>query len=319
MSDASEIAELRTRIEKLELLVGIAYYGKTAAEIRAMLTPDRTIPGERYSLMQSDVQIRDGIADLAKAIEANDTSIEALAEMIRNLPDPASGAVSVIGSVLPLRAPAGAVAVKEMRDASSTLLTSDLLHGQLEFGGDETHRVFTGPTAFIDEVGIGGFPIKGVPLAMRKNGGVAFVGERSDGTQEGVPMVRAAMVWHEHHDNGFRIMQGGVYAGGKLYRTGDKIRMMALDGAGKFSMSLEDYASGRVERGQLWAVWEDLDNPEGPMLWLQGCMAGLGIGVVGSTQTMNEHNPNANDRGIVLIAPIKPSREATRADLVNVP
>jgi hypothetical protein len=318
MSDASEIAELRTRIEKLELLVGIAYYGKTAAEIRAMLTPDRTIPGERYSLMQSDVQIRDGIADLAKAIEANDTSIDALAEIIRNLPNPASGAVSVIGSVLPLRAPAGAVAVREMRDAVSDLLTSDVLHEQLEH--QDTQRVFTGPTAFMDEVGIGGYPLKGVALTMRKNGGVAFVGEtQAPDAQEGQYMVRAAQVWHEHHDNGFRIMQGGVYAGGKLYRTGDKIRMMALDGAGKFSMSLEDYASGRVERGQLWAVWEDLDNPEGPMLWLQGCMAGLGIGVVGSTQTMNEHNPNANDRGIVLIAPIKPSREATRADLVNVP
>ena len=304
LTDAQRIDALETAVTRLEAIIGVQFmYDRETSSLAEELKAENELPTGQYPMVLNDYQIRAGIAELAAHIERELAAIRA------RQPADAVGE----SSGLPLRAPAGAVAVKEMRNASSELLTSEVLHAK-EIGANPVHE----PQAFLGEVGIGGYPIAGVPLAMRKNGGVAFIGERSTGTQEGVPMVRAAMVWHEHHDNGFRIMQGGVYIGGKLYRTGDDIRMMALDGAGKFSMSLENYASGRVERGQLWAVWEDLDNPEGPMLWFQSCMAGMGIGVVGSTQTMNEHNPNANDRGVVLVAPIKASREATRDDLVNV-
>lgn len=301
------------RIALLESMLGIQFLGMTGEQLRAELKPENELPGGKYPLLLSDYQLRVAFADALAQIEQLKAKLAALEAR-------PTGSVQAGGTSLPLSAPDGAVAVREMYQSDPKRVTVGML-ADMQRSDAVVHNE---AVAFLGEVGIGGLPIKNVPLVLRRGAEVVAMRRVSESsTQEKAgDRIRLHSFSASDYDNGMRMIKGAVWIDGVMHisSTDPIVDIVAMDSQGKVSKSRGDYRNGNtaLERGQVWCVREDLDNPEGPMLWIQGCAAGLGIGVESSTQSMNDHNPNPNDRQLVLVKPIKASRTAQPPDLVNV-
>ena len=288
LTDSDRIAELETIVTELQTVIG-DYHDRADMSDRPT-----ELPNNEYPIMFRQRQLGLGIDDLARAVTDLREEVAALAARF------ATGGASATSAVVPLRAPDGAVAVREMRPTSSRIFSD----GDLEVAAE----VHTAPQQFNAEVGLGGPPLSGIPLAVRKGGQVVFaINAKEAATQEkSGDRQRLGAVLFDPYDNGVRFVQNGAWIGGQLNRVQNEVRILAMDSQGTVSQSFEDYSQSKVERGQDWILRRDAIRK----MWIfTPCRAGWGFAIDCSTQSMNDHNPNPNDRELVLVEPIMQTRD----------
>lgn len=237
--------------------------------------PHNELPSGRYPLFLTDYQLRlQGIAPMSDAI----SDLRARVSAVEARPQSASV------QVLPL-VPASGTATPMMRPTNSVLITDTTA-----YDANVTER-FGNVQA--DSIGVGGPPIRGYPLALRKGGEVVYlegnVPEQETQEKSG-PRNRAGAFSINRYDNGMRMIRGGFWVDGVLQRVQPVLDILGFDGAGTTSKSTEDYSKPVVERCQDWIIAMDWGRRK---LMLTVCRAGWGVEVCGSTETTNYLNdPN---------------------------
>lgn len=214
---------------------------------------------------------------------------------------PPTSANQQTGSTVVAPVPASGTAVRDMRDTVSVLL-DDAKIASMEAQGVQ---VFDSPVQFNGPVGMGGPPLDGHPLVMRKGGEVIALSKVASANTQN----KTGDVWRagscsivNEYDNGSRMIRGGFWHNGILHRVQDIIDIYGFDSAGTVSKSHEDYSKPEVERSQDWIVREDFDAKE---IVLVACRAGWGARIAASTQTTNNLNENNFDRSVQIIAPLE--------------
>lgn len=285
-TDSERIAELERIVTELQAVIG-DYHERADMAKRPV-----ELPNGEYPLMFRQRQLGLGTDELAARVAA----LEAR---------PATGSANASASVVPVRAPAGAVAIRETMPLVSRVYNE----GDFELAA-EVHDT---PQQFNAPIGLGGPPLQGIPVTVRKNGQIVFaIKVASADTQEKTgDRMRLGAVLFEPHDNGVRLVQGGAWIGGQLNRVQNEVRILAMDSQGTVSKSVADFSQPRGERGQLWIIREDFENKH---ICITPCRAGWGVKVEGSTQTMNDHNPNPLDRSVTLVEPITQTRDVRAED-----
>ena len=287
-TDSARISELETVVTELQTVIG-DYHNRADMNDRPS-----ELPNGEYPIMFRQRQIGLGIDELATAVAALREEVAALAARF------ATGGANAISEIIPLRAPANAVAVREMMPLVSRVYNE----GDYEL----TAEVHDTPQQFNAPIGLGGPPLDGIPATVRVNGQIVFATKvkEADSQEKSGDRLRLGSVLFEPHDGGVRLVQGGAWIRGQLNRVQDHVRILAMDSQGTVSKSDEDFSSGRGERGQLWIIREDFERR---MISVAPCRAGWGVEVDGSTQTMNDHNPNPHDRVVTLVEPIMQTRD----------
>ena len=163
-------------------------------------------------------------------------------------------------------------------------------------------QVIDYPVAFMNEVGIGGAPLAGHALTLRKSGEIVCLETvESDKTQEkSGPQIRAGAFHLNPYDGGMGMVQGGFWHNGVLHRSRPDINMVKFDSRGELSLNFEDYVDGKVERGQAFVIHIDRENRRYVLSFRR---AGWGLDIACNTDSGNDHNPNLDDRRIELVAP----------------
>lgn len=288
-TDSERIDALEALVTELQAVIG-DYHNRADMNNRPT-----ELPNGEYPVLFRQRQLGLGVDDLARSVSTLTAQVAALAAKVATT----SGASSS-SSVVPLKAPAGAVAVREMRKTSSRIFSDGDFNVSAE--------VHTAPQQFMGEVGFFGPPLSGIPVAVRKGGQVVFaINAREADTQEkNGDRQRLGAVLFDPYDNGVRFVQNGAWIGGQLNRVQDEVRILAMDSQGTASQSFEDYSKAKVERGQDWILRRDVARK----MWIfTPCRAGWGFALDCSTQSMNDHNTNPNDRELVLIEPIMQSED----------
>jgi len=290
-TQAQEIATLKEQVAELQLMLGTKFLGMSSAQLASELKPENELPGGRYPYILSDFQLHTAIDSMQGA---------------PSVPPPVDNQIPLPRDVLPLVPADGKkVGTVDMRPTNSVLL-DDAKIASMESQGAQ---VFANPVQFDGPVGMGGPPIAGHPLTMRKSGEVIFLSKvLSANTQNKTGDVwRAASVSGvNEYDDGTRLIRGGFWHNGILHRVQSIIDIFGFDSAGTVSKSHEDYSKPQVERCQDWIVREDAEARE---IVLVACRAGWGARIAASSDTTNMNNsendgkPNF-DRSAQVIEPL---------------